>query len=314
MNFVAVFLALLLEQAKPLSSDNPVHRAMRGWATWVRLRLDAGRRSQAWGAWCMAVLGPALLSAVVYWGLLYLNVLMAWAWVVVVVYATLGFRQFSHHFTAIREALEAGDEASARQALAQWLQLDVNDVPRQEIVRHAIEYAVVAAHRHVFGVLVCFVVFSVLGLGPAGAVFYRMAEHVRRTWANPGQALVSDELRAVAVNFWCWVDVVPARVTALSFAAAGNFEEAVASWRRDASQWGAEDRSNGVLLATAAGAIGVRLGGRSLETPPPTAEGRVTDGRAPQLAHLSSTVGLVWRTVVLWMGLLALVTVASVWG
>ena len=35
-----------------------------------------------------------------------------------------------------------------------------------------------------------------------------------------------------------------------------------------------------------------------------------TDGREPQLAHLGSVVGLVWRSVVMWMLLLALLTLA----
>jgi adenosylcobinamide-phosphate synthase len=45
-------------------------------------------------------------------------------WSVAVLYATLGFRQFSHHFTEIRDALEAGDETLARQLLAQWQRVD----------------------------------------------------------------------------------------------------------------------------------------------------------------------------------------------
>jgi TctA family transporter len=37
--------------------------------------------------------------------------------------------------------------------LAQWRQVDASELPRSEIVRHVIEYSVLAAHRHVFGVL-----------------------------------------------------------------------------------------------------------------------------------------------------------------
>ena len=39
-----------------------------------------------------------------------------------------------------------------------------------------------------------------------------------------------------------------------------------------------------------------------------------TPGREPELAHLRSVVGLVWRSVVLWMVLLALLTLARLLG
>ena len=51
-------------------------------------------------------------------------------WNVAVLYVTLGFRQFSHHFTGIRDALEVGDEDAARERLAHWQQVDVGDLPR----------------------------------------------------------------------------------------------------------------------------------------------------------------------------------------
>ncbi|HEY8880466.1 MAG TPA: cobalamin biosynthesis protein CbiB, partial [Roseateles sp.] len=39
-----------------------------------------------------------------------------------------------------------------------------------------------------------------------------------------------------------------------------------------------------------------------------------TGGAPPQLGHLQSVVGLVWRSVVLWMLLLALLTLANLVG
>ena len=39
-----------------------------------------------------------------------------------------------------------------------------------------------------------------------------------------------------------------------------------------------------------------------------------TPGMPPQLGHLQSMVGLVWRSVILWMLLVALLTLANVLG
>ena len=109
-----------------------------------------------------------------------------------------------------------------------------------------------------------------------------------------------------AATAWHWVDYVPVRVTALAFAVVGNFEEAVASWRGDAERFA--PGSDGVVLAATSGAINVRLTPQSPDALTPIEEGDPGARPDPQLAHLSSVVGLVWRAVVLWMLLLALLT------
>ena len=103
------------------------------------------------------------------------------------------------------------------------------------------------------------------------------------------------------------LDHVPARLTAFGFAVVGNFEEAVASWRADADRFA--PGSDGVVLAATSGAINVRL---AQQTEMQEAESSLRP--EPQLAHLSSVVGLVWRSVVLWMLLLALLTLARLVG
>ncbi len=311
MSFFAIFLALLLEQARPLGRDNPVHRTATAWRRWVRRSLDAGQAPHGWMAWGAAALVPALLAALVHWLLLPFSDLLLFAWTVGVLYLTLGFRQFSHHFTAIRDALEAGDEAAARAELAEWQQVEVGELPRQELLRHVIEYSTLAAHRHVFGVLLAYSVLAALGLGPAGAVLYRMAESLARRWQPRLEDAPSSAAQQAAAQAWLWIDHVPARATALAFAVVGNFEESIAAWRSDATSQAKPN--DGIVLAATAGAINVRLGGLGLGATGPGAPGAAggwTEGREPQNAHLTSLVGLVWRSVVLWLLLLLLTMLA----
>lgn len=308
MSFFAILIALLLEQARPLAFDNPVHAGLRAWARAVRRNLDAGQSSHGWVAWLLAVGVPSLLAGLIYWGLWQFSAVLAFVWVVGVLYVTLGFRQFSHHFSEIRQALEEGNDTSAREKLALWLRVDASTLPRTELLRQVIEHSVLAAHRHVFGVLVFFVVFWALGLGPSGAVFYRLAEYLSRNWRARSDGTPSLALQTAAENAWAWVDHVPARLTALGFAIVGNFEEAVASWRGDAERFA--PGSDGVVLAATSGALNVRL------APQPDVQALPEEGDPgsrpePQLAHLGSVVGLVWRAVVLWMLLLALLTLAG---
>jgi adenosylcobinamide-phosphate synthase len=330
MSFFAILFALLIEQVRPLARNNAIHAGLRAWARWVSKNFDAGKPHHGWVAWSLAVLVPSALAVGVHWALaLFLGWPFAVLWSVAVLYVTLGFRQFSHHFTAIRDALDAGDEPRARELLAQWQQADASELPRREIVRHVIEYSVLAAHRHVFGVLAWFSVLAAFGFGPAGAVLYRMSEFVSRYWQHRSLAQLqpaSPALQMAAVRAWAAVDWLPARITALAFAVVGSFEEAIDCWRNYAQRF--PNDNDGVILAATSGAVNVRLGGEALKTAfaPGASQGfrsggiegmadtESTPGREAEPAHLRSIVGLVWRSVVLWMVLLALLTLARLLG
>ena len=328
MSFFAILFALLIEQVRPLARHNPIHAGLRLWARWVSRNFDTGKPHHGWVAWSLAVVLPSLAAVAVHWALL---LLLGWQfavlWSVAVLYVTLGFRQFSHHFTNIRDALDSGDEARARELLAQWQQVDASQLPRSEIVRHVIEYSVLAAHRHVFGVLAWFSVLAAFGLGPAGAVIYRTSEFVSRYWKQRAATQpVSEALQSAAARAWAAIDWLPARITALAFAVVGSFEDAIDCWRNYAQRF--PNDNDGVILAATSGAVNVRLGGEALKAAyvpnssqafrasgaETMADTESTPGREAEVGHLRSIVGLVWRSVVLWMVLLALLTLARLLG
>ncbi|HEY2255464.1 MAG TPA: CobD/CbiB family protein [Variovorax sp.] len=333
MSFFAILCALLIEQVRPLALQNPVYAGVLAWTRWTSRNFDAGKPHHGWVAWTLSVFVPTLLTLAVHWALvLTLGLPFAVLWSIALLYVTLGFRQFSHHFTGIRDALDEGDEPLARSLLARWKNVDAADLPRSEIVRHVIEYSVIAAHRHVFGVLAWFSVLAALGLGPAGAVFYRMSEFVARYWAHKSGASMQPSsvwAQQAAARAWNLIDWLPARITALGFAVVGSFEEAIDCWRNDARRF--PNANDGVILAATSGAVNVSLGGGTLRPVPltdplrraqagdsfaagPVADSGSTPGREPEPAHLRSVVGLVWRSVVMWMVLLALLTLARLLG
>jgi len=324
MSFIALLLALLLEQARPPAAGQGIDKLFLAWAAWLRQSLDVGDKRHAWIAWSLAVGVPCLVVVLIHWLLWWLGGwLLAMLWSLALLYATLGFRRFSHHFSGIRDALATGDDVLARDLLRDWQgDLDM-DMPRSEIIRHVIEHSSISAHRHVFGVIAWFSVLAALGLGPAGAVFFRLSALLSKEWVAMPEgfqvdaAQCSPALQTVTEQAWQQVDWVPARMTALSFAVVGNFEDAVDAWRQDANHF--PNANDGVVLAATAGAINVRLGGVGLrrdvsETLDADKVVEPTSGREPELAHLRSMVGLVWRAVVMWMVLLALLTLARLLG
>jgi adenosylcobinamide-phosphate synthase len=323
MSFIALLFALLLEQVRPLASGHGLERVFTHWADVLKNNLDTGDLRHGWTIWGLAVGLPCLVVVAVHWWLVWcIGWVFAMLWSLGVVYVTLGFRRFSHHFTGIRDALASGDDMLARELLRDWQGGADATLTRSEIVRHVIEFSAIAAHRHVFGVVVWFSLLAAVGLGPVGALLFRLSALLFKSWGEPAVVAegdishTSDALQAVSARAWYLVDWLPARLTALSFAVVGNFEDAVDAWRQDAGHFpGAND---GVVLAATAGAINVRLGGVGLKSAADAGEEekavQTTAGREPQFTHLRSMVGLVWRAVVMWMVLLALMTLARLLG
>jgi adenosylcobinamide-phosphate synthase len=317
MTFFSILCALLIEQLKPLRADNQVYGAIKRLATRVEGWFNAGEPGNGRLGWILMMAALLLPTAIVYGVLLHYNLVFAvFAWNVLIVYLTLGFRHYSHYFTSIQFALNAGDEAAARTLLAEWARIDTVGMDSGEIARIAVEKSLVTTHRNVFGVFFWFL----MPVGPACAVMYRVAEYLARAWNEPDH-MKNEEFGKFAARAFYWIDWIPVRLTAIAFAVVGNFEDAVYAWRNFADRWA--DESVGIILAAGGGAMGVRLGSpaenASQLLPADAAtvdlsesEAEVLPGEEPSVRALQSTVGLVWRALLLWMLLLLLLS-SAVW-
>lgn len=306
MAFVALVAALLIEQARALPSANSVYGAVRRYLRMIERSLDGGRYQQGVAAWFLAVAPFVLLAGTVSLLLRWMAGPLALVFDIAVLYLTMGFRQFSHAYTQTLTRLRAGELAEARTLVREWSTPPVDGYGPNEIARLAIERGLIEAHRHVFGVILWFALF-----GAAGAVFYRLAAMLRDTWgARPDTEELAFGRFSRTVFGWC--DWVPVRLTAVSFAVVGDFEDAIYCWRTQAAAW--RDGSEGIVLASGAGAIGVRLG--SMLSSPEAVELRpeLGTGEDADAELMTSAVGLIWRALVLWLFVILLLTLASWFG
>ena len=336
MGLLSLIIALLVEQLRPLSSANVAYNAVRGTAEALERNFNAGEKQQGVLAWFILVAPLTIFAWLIYYLLLRVHPFLGLAWNALIVYLTLGFRQFSHYYTDIQLALADNDLDRARSLLTEWKRasdpkFSAADLVLSDICRLAIEEALVASHRHVFGVFFWFVILP----GPAGAVLYRLADYLARRWNQSTRGLNDaapiEPFGLFAQRAFQWIDWLPVRLTAIGFAIVGNFEDAVFCWRNHLQQWA--DLSRGILLAAGSGALGVRLG--QTAGPParnvtaaslasavdPVAAAVSSDPAAEMMpgveaspAALQSAVGLVWRSMLLWMLLLLLLSVAGLFG
>lgn len=302
MTLISLIAALALEQLRPLGNRNRVWRLFTRYANHLERTLNAGSNRHGVLAWAAAVVPLLVLVMVVYHLLYAASPLLAVLWNVLVLYLTMGFRHFSGSFSEIALALGEGRDDDARQELARWTNQPTSELSVEEVSRLSIEQGVLDSYRHVFGTMFWFVVLP----GPLGAVLYRSTQMLAQKWGSRDE---TDLFGRFARRAGEWLDFIPVRLTAASFAVMGDFEDAVYCWRSQAQTWG--NYATGILLASAAGALGVKLGDplRQDYTVKYRPELGVGDEADP--AYLKSAVGLVWRTVLLWLFVVLLASILT---
>jgi len=304
MTVISLIVVLLLEQVRPLSGRMGGGAPLSRYARFFERHFNDSQGKHGVIAWALAVLPATIACAALYIGLMKISALLGFAWNVAILYLTMGFRQFSHYYTDIHLALREGDVARARALLGEWRGRSADGLNATGIARLAMEEALVASHRHVFAIVVWFVLLP----GPAGALLYRLACHFFRQWGGRHEAEFG-EFGHFAERIFAVIDWLPARITAAFFAIVGDFEDAIYCWRTQAALW--PDKAAGILLASGAGALGVRLGQPIVESGEVTERPELGLGEEADADFMQSGIGLVWRTLVLCVLLLALLGIAS---
>ena len=247
MSLIALIAAFVWEHFRPENPDIPRAQARR-WMAWLQANVNAGGERHGLLAWSLGVALPALLVGLVALALHAIWLPLGWLFDVAVLYLCLGFKRASDHASQIGWALGVGKTAEARAELHAWrpdlllgeTTADLTVQTAEEVLRQGLV--------RLLGVAFWFVL-----LGAMGAVLFMLANLARNRWhgeARFGQCAN----RTAYILEW-----VPVRLTALSFAIVGNFQDAMDCWRGQARTWG--DEHDGILLAAGAGALRLQLGG-----------------------------------------------------
>lgn len=311
MSLLSLIIAFLLEQIHPLSTRKYLFVWMNNYVDFFQHHFNAGEHKHGKIAWLVAMLLPLLLTSLLYWLLMSIHPVLAGLASVLVLYFTMGFRRFSHYFTDIHQSLRKHNLDQARSLLSEWTGKSCHELSTEEVARVTIERALIASHRNVFGVVTWFVIFMVLGLGPVGAILYRLALFLNTRWAAENAEDLGD-FGAFAFRAYRVMEWLPLRLTAVTFAIVGDFEDTAYCWRTQAQSW--PNPEEGIILASGAGALGVRLGQTIVQDSAPVYRPEIGMDEAADVDFMQSAIGLVWRALVFWMILLLLLTLANLVG
>jgi len=139
-------------------------------------------------------------------------------------------------------------------------------------------------------------IFWFVLLGPFGAVMQRLSAILDSLWGHRYERFA--EFGWAAARFDDVLGWIPARITALSYALMGSFEDALHCWRKRVGVW--SDINSGPLLASGFGAMHMQLcEPTSMEN---EYEERPSDlSVIPDAGHVRRVVALIWRVLLLWL-------------
>lgn len=290
---VAVIVALALGHVAPA---HVVAFRRFGWFdAWLRwLDRQLGSRSSLWGGHfgiLLAVLPPVALVILVQWGLLgQLYGLLSLLFGVVMLAWTWGPRDLDRDVEAVIDA----DDATSRHAAVAQLQSAGGSLHQD--APSLVEAVVLNALRRWFAVF-----FWFLLLGPWGALLYRLlALSVEGTEA----ALLPARCKRGAATLLAALEWPVAQLMTLSMALVGNFDTVFRAWREaNGNRWSLEPV---FLGAVARASVSTDL---SEEAHDYTDAGLLPVWR--RLPELRDAMSLVWRVLLLWLVLVALLVLAG---
>ena len=107
MNFLAVVVALALEQWRTFRWRGAFERRYVRYARAIELKLNGGTRQHGVFGAIAALAPPLILAAGGFWVLYYVHPVLGFAWNVLWLYFLMGFRRFSHAYSDVVAALNA---------------------------------------------------------------------------------------------------------------------------------------------------------------------------------------------------------------
>ncbi|MGO1071178.1 adenosylcobinamide-phosphate synthase CbiB [Lysobacter sp. CA199] len=258
----------------------------------IESALHRDSRARGAMAWSLAVLP---LSAMVWWMERLLFELSPWAggvYAAAMLYLAIGLRSLNEHAGPVAEALAAGDLACARRAVARIVSRDTQALDAERVAAAATESVLENGSDAVFAALFWFV-----ALGPAGAVFYRLANTLDAMWGYRTQRY--ERFGWAAARSDDVLNWIPARLTAATYAALGHTRSALRCWRTQARTW--DSPNAGPVMAAGAGALRVRLGGDAPYHGVWESHPLLGEGAAPDADSIRRALTMVDRGAVIWV-------------
>jgi adenosylcobinamide-phosphate synthase len=301
---VIILVALAFDRWLPDRGGFHLWTWYSDWAESIEERFNGGLRSQGLFALLLAIAPVSLAVLLATFVLGQIAGLFVALLSIAVLYVCIDLHRFGQLAQAVAASLENDnvDEAAA------YLR-DLTGKETVETTNAGVAHATVEAVLKQTSSLVVAPIFWFMLLGPFGVMLQRMASVLDRLWGHHTPQF--REFGWAAARLDDVLNWVPARITALSYAVMGSFEDALVCWRQRAGMW--SDINSGPVLASGLGALHM---GSCEDSGEEDVYGNksIDPADLPNSGDIRRAVALVWRVMLFWLAIGLLMTGAHLFG
>lgn len=301
---LAVFLAFALDRWLPARAGSAFWAWYSDWVESIEQRFNGGLRSQGVLAVLLALAPVSTVVLLAYLVLGQISAVLAFVLAVAALYLCIDLFRLGHVALAVATLLEQGDVKAAAVKLRELTGKDT-----VETTNAGVAHATVEAVLKQGNTLVTAPVFWFLVLGPFGAMLQRLTSVLDKAWGHRTARFA--EFGWAAARLDDLVTWIPARVTALSYAMMGSFEDALHCWRRHAGMW--SDLGSGPLLVTGLGALHLTSCEDGSDEDPYGMK-PLSPAALPTANDVRRALALVWRVMLMWLAVGLLMAGANLAG
>ncbi|MCK9608880.1 MAG: adenosylcobinamide-phosphate synthase CbiB [Methylomonas sp.] len=216
---------------------------------------------------------------------------------IAVLYFCISARSLRQHAHAVHQALTADDLLAARLQVGKIVSRQTADMTMDDVRRATVESVLENGADAVFAPLFWFVL-----LGPFGALLYRFCNTLDAMWGYKTPRY--RHFGWTAARFDDLLNWIPARLTALSYAAIGNSRQAIDAWQNQAHLL--DSPNAGPVMTAGAGALNLQLGGPACYHGQLKQKPWFGGNQTPTDADIQLATGLIYHTLGLWLLLIGL--------
>lgn len=265
-------------------------------ANWFEEKLNQGESRLFKGllAWALVVLP-------IVWLVYELDQALSGWWVSVVAgWLAVGWNSLRDHVQWVEQALLHKKLEIAREKLGWIVSRDTSELNETQISKASIESLLENGSDAIFAPL-----FWLLVGGAPAVVLYRLSNTLDAMWGYRNDRY--EQFGKVAARMDDALNLIPARLTALTYSLVGDFKAARQAWKEQGAFWYSPNA--GVVMAAGAGALNIRLGGTAIYHGKEKERLELGSGEEPTARDITRALKLIDHSVYLWAGLAAIIFV-----
>ncbi|VAW98736.1 Adenosylcobinamide-phosphate synthase [hydrothermal vent metagenome] len=211
---------------------------------------------------------------------------------VLILFFALGANSLRLHALWVLNALETSDLINARIKTSWIVSRDTTHLEESDLAIATIESVLENGNDAIFATLFWYVL-----AGIPGVVIYRLSNTLDAMWGYKSTRYLHFGWAAARLDDV--LNLIPAHLTAISYAVMGKFSSAVNCWLKQAYNW--KSLNAGVVMSTGAGALAVKLGGAAQYHGEELQREILGNGNQPQFNDIKRAINLVLRSLLLWL-------------